>query len=288
MMLNEYQQALTSVASMDADDAKEALDKIDKRRLGAAKSELNRKKQREKLTEGEEGESGDESSMEMTESQMEAKEEQERQEARASNEKQLRVLVEKDEEELTAAEIKLREREHELKQAEVKTREANEQVDRLKKRLMDREHIVEITANDRIAWNRRLTYCHTLPETNDLEIFSKYSEMAALFHDFKHCAQVYAETIVNEMFLEDKTLSPVSWEESDQLNVEKTMLQRPRGLLTHDRRKKRPKWVVSNIRFKIALDEHGVYNGDTDAVSHYTLINYIFLLFFFVSFLSIT
>ena len=87
--------------------------------------------------------------------------------------------------------------------------------------------------------------------------------MGALFHDFKHCAQVYAETIVNELYLDDKSLKPVAWEEVDQLNIEQTMLQRPRGLLTHDSRKKRPKWIVSNIRFKIALDENGVYNGNT-------------------------
>ena len=45
------------------------------------------------------------------------------------------------------------------------------------------------------------------------------------------------------------------------------MLQRPRGLVTHNAMKKRPKYVVSNIRFKVARDEHGVYNGDTDAAA---------------------
>ena len=112
-----------------------------------------------------------------------------------------------------------------------------------------------------LSWNKRLTHCHSLPETNDTEIFQKYSEMAALFYDFKHCSQVYAETIVNELYLEQKSLKPVEWDVVDQLNSEETMLQRPRGLLTHNNQKKRPKWVVSNIRFKVAQDEHGVYNG---------------------------
>jgi hypothetical protein len=66
---------------------------------------------------------------------------------------------------------------------------------------------------------------------------------------------------------DEKSLKPVGWEEIDQLNIEKTMLQRPRGLVTHDAMKKRPKWVVSNIRFKVARDEHGMHNGDTDAAA---------------------
>jgi hypothetical protein len=268
MMLNEYQHALKNVASMDSDAAKEALDKIDKRRLGAAKSELNRKKQREKLENGSvDGEAEETEETEETEEEMLARERREKEEERASSDQQLSVLVEKDEEELTLAEQELRNLEDELRLSEEKTRNAYAQVLRLKKRLSDREHIVEITANDRVAWNRRLTYCHTLPETNDLEIFAKYSEMAALFHDFKHCAQVYSETIINELFAEKKTLEPIEWDDIDQLNSEKTMLQRPRGLLTDDKRKRRPKWVVSNIRFKVALDEHGVYNGDTDATA---------------------
>ena len=79
----------------------------------------------------------------------------------------------------------------------------------------------------------------------------------------------YAETIVNELFLphDEKSLKPINWEEVDQLNLEKTMLQRPRGLVSHDSMKKRPKWVVSNIRFKVAKDENGLYNGDTDAAA---------------------
>ena len=265
MLLNEHQHALEQVASLDADIAKTALDKIDKRRLGAAKSELNRRKQRERVTNDDDND--DDREIEETDEQAEERIAQEKEDAKNQDTAQLQVLVEKDEEELGEAEFAYVETQKELNEAKVRTQEALAQVERLKKRLQDREHIVEITSNDRTAWNRRLTHCHTLPEANDQEIFAKYSEMAALFHDFKHCAQVYAKTIVNELFLEGKSLQPCSWEETDQKNGENTMLQRPRGLLTHDRRKKRPKWVVSNIRFKVAQDEHGVYNGDTDAAA---------------------
>ena len=260
MLLNEYQHALTTVASLEADKAKESLDKIDKRRLGAAKAEMNRRAQRDR-TEEESEEEGEEESGEESEEKRAARIKKEQAESSKNDQAQLNILVEKDEEELSEAELLLVEKEQELVAVKQIVVDAKNDVERLKKRLMDREHIVEITANDRISWNKRLTHCHSLPETNDTEIFQKYSEMAALFYDFKHCSQVYAETIVNELYLEQKSLKPVEWDVVDQLNSEETMLQRPRGLLTHNNQKKRPKWVVSNIRFKVAQDEHGVYNG---------------------------
>ena len=66
MLLNEYQHALTTVASLEADKAKESLDKVDKRRLGAAKAEMNRRAQRER-TEEESEEEGEESGEESEE-----------------------------------------------------------------------------------------------------------------------------------------------------------------------------------------------------------------------------
>ena len=106
---------------------------------------------------------------------------------------------------------------------------------------------------------------HELPEQNDEEILKKYSEMASVFNDFVHCAKLYGETIINEFFLDldEKSIKPIEWREIDQKNLEGTIAQNPRGVYEVNRR--RPKWQTSNIRFKMATDDDGMYNGNIDA-----------------------
>ena len=186
MLLDEHQHSLHRVAALDADAAKTALDKVDKRRVGQLQAELNRKKvyDREKKDDRESGDESDDSNMPSESDEHSS----ETDNPIGQEQLQLGLLVEKDEEELGEAEQALKEVQRELAAAQERTAEAIRAVARLKKRLQDREHIAVISTQDRTAWNRRLTNCIDLPEANDTEIYAKYSEMAALFHDFKHCA----------------------------------------------------------------------------------------------------
>ena len=180
MLLDEHQHSLHRVALLDADEAKSAIDKIDIRRIGQLQAEMNRKKVHVRNNDNDDNgseEEGDEDSISNNEKG-----------PVLQSEVQLDLLVEKDEEELGEAEKLLDEVRRELAAAQARTAEAMYTVARLKKRLQDREHIACISRQDRTAWNRRLTNCIDLPETNDIEVHAKYSEMAALFHDFKHCA----------------------------------------------------------------------------------------------------
>jgi hypothetical protein len=181
MLLDEHQHSLHRVAVMDADEAKTALDKVDKRRVGQLQAEMNRKKVHVRKKDDDSDDGSDDGNDEDSVSNSD-------QGPTSQEEVQLDLLVEKDEEELGEAEKALNDVRRELAAAQAKTAEAIHAVARLKKRLQDREHIASISRQDRTAWNRRLTHCIDLPETNDTEVFAKYSEMAALFHDFKHCA----------------------------------------------------------------------------------------------------
>jgi len=125
---------------------------------------------------------------------------------------------------------------------------------RVEQRMMSRLPEGTIQTDDRTAWNNRLLWATSLPEESNFDILAKYREIQSVQNDFQYCATSYAKVIIDERFLpdEDKSLKPFRNDTGDRHNILPAS--------------KRPKWLVSNIWFKFATDEHGLHNGsDEDA-----------------------
>ena len=234
-ILDAFQFNITSLAAADAAENKERDDKINDRKIARARAKLAGRKTHD---------------------------EDDEEETKAS---QLELITEIDKEELTTAEKELEEARKVMAEAQDRLSAALAAVTVAKRRVEGRERGLLIDVTERTAWNKRLMAAHELPEQNDEEILKKYSEMASVFNDFVHCAKLYGETIINEFFMEvdEKSIKPIDWRETDQKNLEGTIAQKPRGVYEINRR--RPKWQTSNIRFKMATDDDGMYNGNIDA-----------------------
>ena len=178
---------------------------------------------------------------------------------------ELELIMEIDKEELTEAEKELKEARKIMEEAKERLAVALAAVTVAKRRVEGREQGLLVDVTERTAWNKRLMAAHELPEHNDEEILKKYTEMASVFNDFVHCAKMYGETIINELFIEvdDKSIKPIEWRETDQKNLEGTIAQKPR--FVYEINRKCPYWQVCNIRFIIAVDDDGMYYGNIDA-----------------------
>ena len=234
-ILDHFQFNITNLAAQDAMENKERDDKINDRKIARARAKMAGRQTHDE---------GDE------------------EETKAN---ELELIMEIDKEELTEAEKELKEARKIMEEAKERLAAALAAVTVAKRRVEGREQGLLVDVTERTAWNKRLMAAHELPEHNDEEILKKYTEMASVFNDFVHCAKMYGETIINELFIEvdDKSIKPIEWRETDQKNLEGTIAQKPR--FVYEINRKRPKWQVSNIRFKIAVDDDGMYNGNIDA-----------------------
>ena len=234
-ILDEHQFNIRALATSEAAAEKEKVDRVNERRIARAKTRMAGRT---------------------------AQTEDDEENAMAN---QLQMLADIDHEELEEAETQLKAAREAMAEAEEKLSSALLAVSLAKRRVDGHGGGVVIDVDERTAWNKRLMAAHELPENNDEEILLKYTEMASVFNDFLHCSQSYGETIINEMFLghDEKSIKPFLWRETDQKNLEGTLAQKPRGIFLAN--KKRPKWQVANIRFKVAIDDDGMYNGCIDA-----------------------
>jgi hypothetical protein len=234
-IMDEHQFNIRALVFSEAEAEKEILDRINERRIARAMARVAGRKVHT---------DDDES---------------------AAQANQLKMLLDIDNEELEGAELELKSAREAMSTAQARLADALAAVNKAKKRIDGNRGGLVIGVNERTGWNKRLMAAHELPENNDEEILVKYTEMASVFNDFVHCAKTYGETIINELYLDhdEKSIKPVEWRDTDQKNLEDTMAQRPRGVFLIN--KKRPKWQVANICFKIATDEDGMCNGSVDA-----------------------
>lgn len=106
-----------------------------------------------------------------------------------------------------------------------------------------------ITPQDRCDWIHRYSHCQKLPEKSNEQIISKYQEVLSVLTEFKHVSETYAKIIVSELYMPEghKLLNIKSKKKCDFNQREKNV------------------WELRNIRFVVALDYHGMYNGNDAA-----------------------
>jgi len=106
-----------------------------------------------------------------------------------------------------------------------------------------------ITPQDRCDWIHRYTHCQKLPERDNRERRAKYGEILSVLSEFKRVSETYAKIIVAELYMPEgrKLLNIKSKKRCDLESHEKLV------------------WELRNIRFVVALDYNGMYNGSDAA-----------------------
>ena len=120
-------------------------------------------------------------------------------------------------------------------------------------RLSGEQSTVPILPSLREDWNERLYEAYRLPEGDDNEIGLKYEEIHRIYTEFCTVASKCAGQIIDELyvFINKKTVSPVAVGEADGRAKEGG-----RGLDGY-----RYKYEIHGIRFKVLLDDHGIFDG---------------------------
>ena len=127
---------------------------------------------------------------------------------------------------------------------------------RLDKKFKDEAIPEVIEPAHRLDWMERFLQAKAAPETNTNEKLSKYYELSALAHDFLSTATKSAMIIVDEMSfpVHRKSIKPV-----DERIVDGRAEENGRG-----DKGLRHKYEANGMRFKIHVDDHGIFNGSDE------------------------
>jgi len=140
-------------------------------------------------------------------------------------------------------------------------------VDELGRRLLDleryriskvkRDPLLEaIPVSQRIQWWKRYAAALEASEATPTLVRDKYQEISNVAHEFLHLANRIACTIINELYLplDKKTIRPIA-----QTSADCRAKEGGRGI--NGMRYKYESW---GIRFKVLLDDHGIFNGSDE------------------------